>query len=342
MKLKQAEDQIKNNKKEIDKLKKENSTKERELFSLREEKENKEQPISQDYINLSYYLGEPWPPKKWQISQSCLHDVTSPDLSENLESKIDFPSKKEFEEFSQKFKTIQQNFNRYVYLLVETSNKALDQFKKIYLKIKGKNWNEKDNTFIKMHNIPIFNINQEISWTNLNNIHITISNIINEIFDLVNPKKECDPQKLNEDSCDFLMNYINGLRKFSFLQKDIDEKAFDKGENFEEKKQNSMNFEKFTKEVELYLDKNWEVLNNQNYLELFKNDFDVRNTEILSQDDYIKNFKSLVKKAKNISEKQVYEFNLHSKNSQKKMNALDDIEMQMSANKIKGNNNNGI
>ena len=52
-----------------------------------------------------------------------------------------------------------------------------------------------------------------------------INNIIQEISDLVIQKIECDSQKLNDDSCDFLLSYINGLRKLSYLQKDVDERA---------------------------------------------------------------------------------------------------------------------
>lgn len=319
LKLNKAEEQIKMIKKTIDKLNQEIDKKKREIFSLREDYSKVEQPAS-DYINLSYYLGE---------------------QSEYIDINIDCPKKKDFESFSEQFKIVQQNFNVFANMLVDTSNKALEQFRNLYFKIKGKEWIESNNYFIKMHNIQAYNINQELTWTNIMNIHITINNIIKEIFDLVNPKKESDPQKLNDDSCDFLLNYINALRKYSFLQKDVDERAFDKGENFEEKKQNLMNFTKFTKDAEQFFVENWKILNNQNFLEKFKDEFEEGNTEILSHDDFIKNCKILVKKANNISEKQAYELDEY-KNSRKKTNTLDDIEMQISASKIKGNKNNGI
>ena len=95
----------------------------------------------------------------------------------------------------------------------------MKKYKDIYKKIKRKEWIDANNPLIKEHYYQTYNINQNSSWININNIHQTITAIISEIFELVNPTKNCNSKKLNEDSFEFLLNYIKGLKKLFFLQK---------------------------------------------------------------------------------------------------------------------------
>ena len=203
-----------NNKKED--LEKKIIQKEREMYKLREDFKNTDQ-ISQDCLTYSYALGG---------------------KTEEIDINIDFPSKKDFDSISSKFEKMQNNFNTYVKWLVDTSNRTLEQYKKIYFKIKGKEWLDINNSFIKVHNLQIYNIDQDFSWTNIKNIHNTLNSIINEIFELINPTQNYDdPKKLNEDACEFLLDLIIGLKKIFLTQKHILEASFNKGNNFEEKKQ---------------------------------------------------------------------------------------------------------
>ena len=80
------------------------------------------------------------------------------------------------------------------------------------------------------------------------NIHETLTKILEKIFELVDPTKEYDKKRLNEDSCDFLLSYIIGLRKLFFLQKSILDNYFINN-NFEEKNKNLiLEFTKINKE----------------------------------------------------------------------------------------------
>lgn len=321
-KLNKADEEIKKLKNTIDKLNQDIIKNDKELMSLRDIYKNNNQTLSQDYLTISYCLG---------------------DQTENLDNiNIYCPKKKDLDTFTDKFTKAENNFNMYAYLLVETSNKTLEQFKKIYLKIKGKEWMDYNNLFIKMHSAQTFNINQPISWTNIMNVHLTINAIISEIFELVNPTKECDPTILNKDSCDFLLDYIIGIKRAFFLQKKIVENSLIKD--------NNDNYEKilidFKKNMENYMkffDENDNILSNQTNFERFKNELKEDNTEILTVDDYINNFKTMFIQAKNISDKEENEFKDYEKflNSQNNRNTLDDIEMKLPKTKNK-NNNNGI
>ena len=104
-------------------------------------------------------------------------------------------------------------------MLVETCNKTLEKYKEIYFKIKGKSL-DLNNPLTKFHYFQVYNIDQDFSWINISNIHTTLNTIIKEIVELVNPTQRCDdPKKLNEDSCEFLLSFINGLKKLFFTQK---------------------------------------------------------------------------------------------------------------------------
>ena len=97
------------------------------MYNLREEFKITDQHLSQDYINISYCLG---------------------DQTEDMNIKLDYPEKKDFETFTHKFENAEKNFNIYAKMLTETSNKALDSYKKIYRKLKGKEWLESENPLI--------------------------------------------------------------------------------------------------------------------------------------------------------------------------------------------------
>jgi hypothetical protein len=214
---------------------------EKEKIYLNEKIHNNRQPSSPDrMVVIPYYLG---------------------DKTDTMEINIDCPGIKDFQEFSEKFKTAENNFNTFEKLLVETNNKAYEKFKQLYFKIKGKEWIETNNSFIrKLYSTDIFNIDQNIAWTNIFHIQGTIENIINEIFNLVDPTENCDPKKLNEDSCEFLLNYIIGLKKLFFLQKEILDNSFDFIEDYETKNKKLKNFRKITKDAENFFDKNDKIL----------------------------------------------------------------------------------
>lgn len=321
-KLNRAQEEIKRLNNTIDKLNKEITKKNKEIVYLRENYKSNDQSFSQDYVTISYCLG---------------------DQTENIDNNdFYFPKKKDLDTLSERFTKQENNFNMYVYLLVETCNKTLEQFKQIYSKIKGKEWVDSNNLFIKMHNVQTYNINQAISWTNIMNIHTTINNIIKEIFELVNPTKESDPTVLNKDSCDFLLNYIIGIKRAFFLQKSIQESSLNKN--------NDENYEKMLTEIKKnkenaikFFDENNKILSNQTNFERFKNELKEDDTEVLSVDEYINNFKNMFIKSKNISDKEENELIEYEKfmNSQNNNNSLDDIEMNLpnSRNKI---NNNGL
>ena len=322
-KLNKAEEEIKKLKYNINKLNQDITKKDKEIISLREIYTNINQPLSQDYLTISYCLGE---------------------QTENFEN-INIFKKKDLDSIKDKFTKAESNFNLFVHFLVETSNKALEQYKKIYLKIKGEEWTESKskNILIKMYKPQTYNINQEISWTYIMNINSTINSIIEEVFDLVNTSIDCDPKILNKDSCEFLLSYIIGIKRSFFLQKFIQENTLnmDKVENYEKI---LAEFKKTREYAEQFFAENDNVLRNQSYFERFKNELKEDETEVLSVDDYINNFNSMFIQAKNLAEKEENEFKELAKslNSQNNRNIIDDIDMEMSSSKNKPNSNNGI
>jgi hypothetical protein len=326
-KLNRANDQIKRLNNEKGDFKKIIAQKDKEIYKLREDYKDKE-PESPDYLTISYALGEQT--KELDISNDC-------------------PSKKAFDLFSEKFDKMQNNFNTSIKMLVETCNKTLEKYKEIYFKIKGKSL-DLNNPLIKFHYFQVYNIDQNFSWINISNIHTTLNTIIKEIVELVNPTQRCDdPKKLNEDSCEFLLNFIIGLKKLFFTQKQILEKSFNKGDNSEEKKENLNEFQNIMKDAEEFIERNEKILNNHYLYERFQNELKEENTSIMSVDEYLQKMKTVFIQAKNIAEKKENEYNLFIKNLDKKSenyrSNFEDIEMKISSdieNKSIDNNNNGI
>ena len=324
-KLKDAEDKNKKFKAKIEENENKLKENEKKILSIREE--FAVFAGQSDYINISYYLG---------------------DAPEDKLIKVDSPIKKDYDLFNSKFQKAENNFNIYTKMLVDTSNKALEKFKYIYKKIKGKDWIDLNNSFIKVHNFQTYNINQELSWTNISNIHQTINAIINEIFELVNPTKNCDAKKLNADSCDFLLNYIKGLKKLFFLQKEILDKDVDINiytgdrDNSQEKYKFLINLKNMTKEIENFFNENNDVLSNQSYFKKFKDELNVENTKNMMVDEYIKNIKGILQQAKTIADKGENDFNNFKKDlsAKSKRNKIEDIEMDLSNAKNRNNNMN--
>ena len=269
-----------------------------------------QQPSSGEVINVSYYfLG---------------------DTRKELEINIGSPPKKEFAAFSPTFKKAEENFKKYYKLLVEISNRNFNKFKELYKKIKGKEWIDSNNGFIKINLYDTFNINQDLTWTNITHIQDTINGIVDEIFKLVNPTENCNPKKLSEDSCEFLLNYIIGLKKLFFIQKEILENSFDDGNDIEEKNKNFMNFKKLTNDAEKFFEKNEQVLRTESFFEKFKDVLSMQKTKNLSIDEYMKNMKSIFYQARQISEKRENDFNEFKKNLiTQKNNNYEDIEIEM-------------
>ena len=319
--LNKAEDQIKNLSKSIDKLNIEIKKKEKDLSSLREDYSRPGNSSFQDYITISYALD---------------------DNPEKLDIDIYGPKKQDFTIFQEKLIRSQKNFKTYVDWLVDTSNKALAQYKKIYFKIKGEECLEEDNS-LKSYNPQTYNIDEELSWTNIMNIHETLTKILEKIFELVNPTKECDPKRLNEDSCDFLLNYIFGLRKLFFLQKEILDNYFFNN-NFDEKNKNFLEFTKINQESEKFFKENNAMLKNQENFEKFKEVLKAENSEIISVDEYMKDFKSLLDKTKKISDERDIVINeyLNKLSSEINRDSLDEINMELSNSKNNRVCNNGL
>ena len=138
--LKEAEDTIKKLNMKIKENEYKLEEKNKQINFLKEQLNSSDQPIGQDYINIKYDLD---------------------DATDNT-IKINCPTKKEFESFSSKFDKVQKNFDIYTNLLVETSNEALEKFKYLYYKMKGKEWNDTNNSLIKKYNYDIFDVNQEM------------------------------------------------------------------------------------------------------------------------------------------------------------------------------------
>ena len=205
-------------------------------------------------------------------------------------------------------------------MLVETSNRAFEKFKNIYKKLKGKEWINTNNSLIKMHNIETYNINinQELSWTNISKIHQTINAIINEIVELVNPSKNCDSKKLNEDSCEFLLDYIVGLKKLFFLQKEVMDLDLNKsqemgtGENSEHKSLN-FNLKNISDDIEKFFNENNDVMISNSHFDKYRNELNVDNTKNLMVNDYIKTIKGICSQVKNLAEKEENEFDKYKK-----------------------------
>ena len=312
-KLKDAEDKIKKYKAKLEESEIKLKEKEKQMYSLREEFKSIDQPLAQDYINISYCLGE---------------------QTENMDIKINCPTKKELESFTPNFKKAESNFNYYSKMLVETSNNALGQLKNIYKKLKGKEWIMTNNSLIKMHNIETYNINQDLSWTNISKVHETINAIINEIVELVNPTKSCDAKKLNEDSCEFLLDYIIGLKKLFFLQKEVIDRDLDLNKvndiigNTHGKK-NFSNLKKYSEDIETFFKENNDIMMNNSYFEKYENELNVENTKNMMVDDYIKMLKGIFSQAKNIAEKGENDFDKFKKNIElkSKRTRFDEVEM---------------
>ena len=319
-KLKDAEDKLKKYKSKLEESENKLKEKEKQMYNLREEFKITDQHLSQDYINISYCLG---------------------DQTEDMNIKLDYPEKKDFETFTHKFENAEKNFNIYAKMLTETSNKALDSYKKIYRKLKGKEWLESENPLIKKYQLQIFNINQDLSWINISSIHQTINAIIEQIFELVNPTKNCDSKKLNEDSCEFLLNYIIGLKKLFFLQKEILDKSFssDKdikvGDLSEKKYRNISKLKKATKDIEKFFAENNDIIMKQSYFEKYRDELSIDNTRNLMVEEYIKNIKNVLTQARNIAEKSENEFNKFKNdiNAKSKRTKLEDVEINFSNNK---------
>jgi hypothetical protein len=287
--------------------------KDKSMNSIREEFYSVSQPMAQDYINISYCLGE---------------------QTENLNIDINCPRKKEFDSFAPNFEKAFSNFNNYTKMLVETSNRAFDQFKNIYKKLKGKEWISSNNSLIKMHNIETYNINQELSWTNIYKIHQTLNAIINEIVELVNPSKNCDAKKLNEDSCEFLLDYIVGLKKLFFLQKEVIDSDLEISlgtgiGDYPETKKKFLNLKNTSQDIEKFFKENNDVMMNNSQFDKYKNELNVENTENMMVDDYIKTLKGIFFQAKNVAEKGENEFDKYRKelNLKSKRTKVEDVEM---------------
>lgn len=317
-KLKDSEDKNKKFKAKLEEYENKLKEKENNMINLREEFSTFRN-TPQDYINISYCLGE------------HTEDINITNIT------VDFPNKKKYDEFTSKFQKAENNFNMYTKMLVDTSNKALDKFKYIYQKMKGKEWIDMNNSFIKKHNCQTYNINQELSWTNISNIHQTINAIINEIFELVNPTKTCDAKKLNEDSCDFLLNYIKGLKKLFFLQKEILDRDYDSEKNI-----NFINIKKIAKDIENFFAEKNDTLLNQTYFEKFKEELNVENTKNMMVDEYIKHIKSVFLQAKSYADKGENDFNNFKKelSAKSKRTKIEDIEMELSNTKNRNYDNN--
>ena len=219
-------------------------------------------------------------------------------------------------------------------MLVETSNNALGQLKNIYKKLKGKEWIMTNNSLIKMHNIETYNINQDLSWTNISKVHETINAIINEIVELVNPTKSCDAKKLNEDSCEFLLDYIIGLKKLFLLQKEVIDRDLELNKvndilgNTHGKK-NFSNLKKYSEDIESFFKENNDIMMNNSYFEKYENELNVENTKNMMVDDYIKMLKGIFSQAKNIAEKGENDFDKFKKDIElkSKRTRFDEVEM---------------
>ena len=315
-KLKDAEDKNKKFKAKLEECDNKLKEKEKQMYSLREEFKSMDQPLAQDFINISYCLGE---------------------QTENMDIKINCPTKKELEQFIPNFKKAESNFNYYSKMLVETSNNALGQLKNIYKKLKGKEWIMTNNSLIKMHNIETYNINQDLSWTNISKVHETINAIINEIVELVNPTKSCDAKKLNEDSCEFLLDYIVGLKKLFFLQKEVIDRDLElnqikKIEGSTNGKKNFSNLKKYTGDIESFFRENKDVMMNNNYYEKYENELNVENTKNMMVDDYMKTLKGIFSQAKNIAEKGENDFDKFKKDLDRKSKRTRFEEVEMYSN----------
>ena len=296
-KLKDAEDKIKKIKAQYDDNDNKLKEKDKQIYSLREEFKTIDQPLAQDYINISYCLGE---------------------QPENMNIEIATVKKKDLDMITPKLEKAMKNFNNYVKMLVETSNNAFEQFKNIYSKVKGKEWFESNNSLIKVYNYETYNIDEELSWSNISKIHQTINAIINEIIELVNPTKNCDAKKLNEDSCEFLLNYIIGLKKLFFLQKEVIDNSMDidQDTNISEwtgKKKNISNMKKTTEDIENFFSKNSDIMRNNTFFEKFRQELNVENTENMMVDEYIKTITEIYTEAKDIAEQRENNFNKHKK-----------------------------
>ena len=258
---------------------------------------------------------------------------------------LGIPKQKEFKTFSEGFKNTEDDFNKYAKTLVDTINNTLDKFKELYFKIKGKNWLDSDNFLNKVYLSQTYNINQKVSWSNLINSLFTLQGIISQIFELVNPTQKCDPKKLNEDSCEFLLNYIVGLRKLFFVQKNILDNTFGMGDTHAVKIQNFESFKKVTEEAEKFFSENNNIINNQSYFGRFQDELKEENVKDLSVDEYIKNIKSVLVQAKNISDKSENEYNEYIKNLdlQNNRTTTENIEIELSNTKSKKiNSENGV
>jgi hypothetical protein len=319
--IKERNKEINSYKNKISDKEKEIEKKDQEILNIKEENMNLV-PGSSDNINISYGLDE--------------HIY-------NIE--IDIPTQKEFKNFSDGFKKTEEDFNKYARELVYTSNNTLDKFKELYFKIKGKDWLDSNNSLNNVYFSKTYNINQKFSWSNIINNLFTLQSIINQIFELVNPTQKCDPKKLNEDSCEFLLNYIVGLRKLFFVQKNILENTFNMGDTYAEKIKNFESFKKVTEEAEKFFSENNHILNNQSYFGRFKDELKEENVKDLSVEEYIKNIKSVLVQAKNISEKSENEYNEYIKNLELQNNrtTTENIEIELSNTKSKRiNTDNGI
>ena len=311
--LKDAEDKNKKFKVKIEESENKIREMNQKIYSLREEFKTLDQPAAQDYINISYCLGE---------------------QTENLNIDIATVNKKELDLFTPKIEMAKKNFNNYAKLLVETSNNAYEQFKNIYHKIKGKEWFDSNNSLIKVYYYETYNIDEELSWSNITRIHQTLNAIINEIVELVNPTKNCDSKKLNEDSCEFLLNYIEGLKKLFFLQKEVIDNGMDIDNEIEMRdwtgdKNKILNMKKNTEEIEKFFAKNGDVMRNDSYFEKFRKQLSVENTQNMMVDEYIKTITEIYSEAKYIAEQGENEFirNRKSLEGKSKRAKYDDVEL---------------
>ena len=117
------------------------------------------------------------------------------------------------------------------------------------------------------------------------------------------------------------------------------------GDTYAEKMQNFESFKKVTEEAEKFFSENNQILNNQSYFGRFQDDLKEEKVKDLSVEEYIKNIKSVLVQAKNISDKSENEYNEYIKNLdlQNNRTTTENIEIELSNTKSKRiNTDNGI
>lgn len=316
-KLNKAEGQIKNLNNKIKDCEKKIAQKEKENYFLKENFKGSNNQIIPDQITRTYALGN---------------------QTEDID--IGIENKKEYDQLSSKHEIIQSNLNNYIGMLVDLCKQSLNKYKDIYFKIKGTELVDYSitNLLKQVQNYQVHNIDQYFSWTNIMNYQNILNKILNGIFELVNPTNNSDdPIKLNENSCEFLLNYIIGLRKLFFLQKEILENSIMNENTSEGQKKRLAEFKMIAGEAKKFFEENNGILNSQSNFERFKNELKEENTRTMNVDEYINNIKSVLVQSKNYCEKkdsEIYEL-LKDLEGQNSINTLHEVEMEMSGSKNK-------